>query len=157
MRDQMSALESKVRNLQTELLEAKTSKAPIPNRNITNGNSHPPPRPDSRASTIYDGRSITPNRRISTYSTTSGRTNTPPQASVWQSMHAPTDTNIVSKHVTPSASIHAPKSRYPPLGPSTPKVRRPAYPSSYNRAAAPSPTPSTVSAAPTQGEDGWWS
>ncbi|TFK41407.1 hypothetical protein BDQ12DRAFT_679415 [Crucibulum laeve] len=157
--DQISQLEVKTTRLQAELEKAKTPvvSTGTPYRNITNGNAHPPPRPDSRASTIYDARSVTPNRRISSY--TSVRSDTPPQASVWDSMHAPTNTNVASKYtVAPSnTSIHAPTGRYPHLGPSTPKARRPMYAQQYQRPSIPSPTPSNVSAAPTLGDDGWYS
>ncbi|KDQ54973.1 hypothetical protein JAAARDRAFT_356270 [Jaapia argillacea MUCL 33604] len=54
-----------------------------------------------------------------------------PQGSVWDSMHAP-------------RSYQTPRS-------STPKTKPP-----YYRPSVPSPTPSTVSLAPTLGNDGWW-
>ncbi|KAF9032191.1 hypothetical protein BJ165DRAFT_1535149 [Panaeolus papilionaceus] len=43
--------------------------------------------------------------------------------------------------------------------PSTPKARlsMPLYNNSYRASRGPSPTPSVVSAVPTQGDDGWWS
>jgi len=115
-----------------------------------NGNGHPPPRPDSRASTIYDGRD---SRRVSSYSTTTGRS---PQPSVWDSMHAPANTNGQGKwnSVPLSSSMHTP-SRFANVPPSTPKPHHKASYPQYARGA--SPTPSTVSAVPTQGEDGWWS
>ncbi|TDL28968.1 hypothetical protein BD410DRAFT_781527 [Rickenella mellea] len=53
-----------------------------------------------------------------------------PPSSTWDSMHAPSG------------------------GRTTPK---PWQSSGYNRARAPSPTPSTVSVTPTEGADGWWS
>ncbi|KAG5638183.1 hypothetical protein H0H81_001385 [Sphagnurus paluster] len=163
LREQITLLESKCTRLQYELEQAKTVKAsaPQPYRNITNGN-HPPARPDSRASTIYDNRAATPQRRVQhSHTASTARSSTPPQPSVWDSMHAPT--TDAHKYTTPigtSSSMHAPRSRYPNLGRTStptaaPKVRRPP-PQAY-RAAAPSPTPSTVSLAPTQGDDGWWS
>ncbi|KAI0055919.1 hypothetical protein BV25DRAFT_1832763 [Artomyces pyxidatus] len=121
LRDQIAKLEAKVSHLQTEA----SKKAPT---------AHSPPRPDSRASTVYPSRAATPtapNGR--SYSV---RTHTPPQSqtSVWDSMHAPAK-------------------RYPPLGNGTPKVRGlPAY----SRKPIASPTMSVVSLAPTQGDDGWW-
>ncbi|KAF5377169.1 hypothetical protein D9615_006437 [Tricholomella constricta] len=154
LREQISLLEAKVTRLQHELQQTKTSKVPPqPYRNITNGNAHPLPRPDSRASTIYDNRASTPQRRLQSHASTA-RSNTPPQASVWDSMHAPTTDAYKYATPTPTSSIHAPRSRYPNLGPTTPKARRPQQ--SY-RPVAPSPTPSTVSLTPTQGDDGWWS
>ncbi|KAG5646905.1 hypothetical protein DXG03_001981 [Asterophora parasitica] len=153
LREQTSLLEAKVTLLQNELKQAKSFKAPAaqPYRNITNGNSHPLPRPDSRASTIYENRASTPQR----LNASAARSDTPPQASVWDSMHAPTtDAYKYTPALAPKSSIHAPRGRYPNLGPTTPNGRRPQQP---YRPIAPSPTPSTVSLAPTQGDDGWWS
>ncbi|KAJ6573908.1 hypothetical protein DFH09DRAFT_981482 [Mycena vulgaris] len=157
-RDQIVVLEAKVNQLQVELdrsrarTPTKTAPAPIasssPYRNITNGSTR---RPDSRASTVYPSRPPSP----------SARSITPPHPSVWDSMHAPRGPN--GAHNSTAASMHAPAahtptpaSRYPGLG----DKRRPpsqAY-SRYSQARAtpPSPTPSTVSLAPTQGPDGWW-
>ncbi|KAJ6627022.1 hypothetical protein B0H10DRAFT_2210879 [Mycena sp. CBHHK59/15] len=158
-RDQIAALEAKVNQLQIELDRSRaktpTKVAPAapatPYRSITNGSMH---RPDSRTSTVYPSRPPSP----------SARSVTPPHPSVWDSMHAPRGPN--GTHNSSAASMHAPKvhtptpaSRYSSMGP----ARRPpsqAY-SRYSQARAapptpPSPTPSTVSLAPTQGPDGWW-
>jgi len=150
--NQITALESKCTLLQSELEKAKSTKVvgatATPYRQQMNGSSSRPPlRPDSRASTIYDGRGDS--RRVSSYSTT-GRS---PQPSVWDSMHAPATTNGQGKwNSTPlTSSMHTP-SRFANIPPSTPKPNQ-TY-SQYQR--GPSPTPSTVSAVPTQGEDGWW-
>ncbi|TFK19893.1 hypothetical protein FA15DRAFT_626187 [Coprinopsis marcescibilis] len=178
-RDQISALEAKVVRLQEELLKSRTNRgapqsrvaslasshSPSPYR--TNGNAAlPPARPDSRASVntvnTVNGRNPSisaSDRRLSSYTPGANGSAAPPsQPSVWDSMHAPTnDTQSISQYSSATSSIHAPKSRYPHLGPSTPKSRNPsAYSSRYSRAAAPSPSPSIVSAAPTQGDDGWW-
>ena len=113
---------------------------------MNGSSSRPPPRPDSRASTIYDGRGDS--RRFSSYSTR-GRS---PQPSVWDSMHAPATTNGQGKrNSTPLTSSMRTPSRIVNIPP-TSKPHK-AY-SQYPR--GPSPTPSTVSAVPTQGEDGWW-
>jgi len=149
-RDQITALESKCVLLQTELEKASTRKLsalPAPFRPRTNGNSHPPPRPDSRASTIYEPRGDTPARSINSYSSPRSVVSTQaPETSVWDSMHAPSQ----SKWAAP---IPTPVARYSHLPPSTPKAHRPSY-NQYQR--GPSPTPSTVSVTPTQGDDGWW-
>lgn len=149
-RDQITALESKCVLLQTELEKASTRKLsalPAPFRPRTNGNSHPPPRPDSRASTIYEPRGDTPTRSINSYSSPRSVVSTQaPETSVWDSMHAPSQSKW-------AASIPTPVARYSHLPPSTPKVRQPSY-NQYQR--GPSPTPSTVSVTPTQGDDGWW-
>ncbi|PPQ90421.1 hypothetical protein CVT25_014939 [Psilocybe cyanescens] len=158
LRDQITALESKCVLLQSELEKANAARisatrSPLPYRPQTNGNTHPPPRPDSRASTIYDGRGDTSNRRVTSYSSARSLATSQngPEPSVWDSMHAPTNTNSQSKWSSPP--MHTPASRYSSLAPSTPK----GYPARYNQyARAPSPTPSNVSAAPTQGDDGWW-
>ncbi|KAJ6498016.1 hypothetical protein C8R47DRAFT_1184244 [Mycena vitilis] len=159
LRDQIVALEATVNQLQVELdrSRAKTPTkaapaplpAPSPYRNITNGAAR---RPSSRASTVYPSRPSSP----------SARSVTPPGPSVWDSMHAPRGPPN-GTHNSTAASMHAPvhtptpASRYPAaLG----NKRRPPsqahsrYPQA--RAAPPSPTPSTVSLAPTQGPDGWW-
>lgn len=109
-----------------------------------------PPRPDSRASTIFGvDRSHTPIGRAN--GTPVGRSDTPPQSSsVWDSMHAP------------------PKQLYPNVGAAAPFVRKAAPTPSYRpppsvastyrtRSVVASPTPSTVSLTPTVDEDGWWS
>ena len=146
--NQITALESKCTLLQTELEKARSAKvaaaaAPTSYRQQMNGSSHcPPHRPDSRASTIYNGDS---SRRVSPYSTTTERSLQP---SVWDSMHAPADSNGQGKW----KSTHTP-GRFASIPP-TPKLHHKAYPQ-YSR--GPSPTPSTVSAVPTQGDDGWWS
>lgn len=156
LRDQIVALEAKANHLQVELDRSRArtptkvapapSPAPSPYRN-TNGSAH---RPDSRVSTVYPSRPSSP----------SARSVTPPGPSVWDSMHAPRGPN--GTHNSTAASMHAPvqtptpASRYSTLG----NKRRPpaqAYARySQARAAPPSPTPSTVSLAPTQGADGWW-
>ncbi|KAF6766006.1 hypothetical protein DFP72DRAFT_838609 [Ephemerocybe angulata] len=157
-RDQIAALETKVVRLQDELVKARTG-ARTPYRSATNGTAHhSPPRPDSRASvsTVNGGRG---DRRLSSYSPANGGGMTPPTASVWHSIHAPSNDSPVpaSKYSSVSGSIHAPKSRYANLTPAStpryPSSRKPTYPS---RANAPSPAPSAVSAAPTQRDDGWW-
>ncbi|KAG6845279.1 hypothetical protein H0H87_011430 [Tephrocybe sp. NHM501043] len=162
-REQVSNLENKTKRLQTELEQAATIKTPVPQpyRNITNGVSHPPPRPDSRASTIYNERSATPQRLLKSQASTI-RSNTPPavgSGTVWDSMHAPrTD---AYKYSTPAQApaVAVSRGRYPSdLGHNVSKPLRPqAKPYRPTNVAPPSPTPSTVSLAPTQGKDGWWS
>ncbi|KAA1475416.1 hypothetical protein DENSPDRAFT_783512 [Dentipellis sp. KUC8613] len=122
LRDQVAGLEARVARLQAESDQAKKAAA-----------SSSPPRPDSRASTVYPSRAATPVQN-------GRRSNTPPQTSVWDSMHAP--------------------KRYPALGNGTPKIRPGGY--YRGRVASPTPsvisvTPSAVSVTPTQGADGWWS
>ncbi|KAI0770961.1 hypothetical protein BD413DRAFT_554018 [Trametes elegans] len=132
LRDQIASLEGQVARLQAELDKAKkTPNVLQPVARYQNGQSHPPPRPDSRASTIYNqSRSGTPKAHYNG-TTTDVRIATPPQPSVRDSIHAPWR--------QPSGMSVASKIRSNP----------------YFR--APSPTPSTVSAAPTLGDDGWWS
>ncbi|KAG6919477.1 hypothetical protein DXG01_005736 [Tephrocybe rancida] len=158
-REQVSLLENKSKRLQVELEQARSIKVPVPQpyRNITNGNTHPPPRPDSRASTIYNDRSTTPQRHLKSQASMA-LSSTPPTGTgtVWDSMHAPkTD---AYKYATPTQAptVVAPRSRYPGLGHSTSKPLRPQAQVYRPSAAPPSPTPSNVSLAPTQREDGWW-
>jgi len=139
--NQITALESKCTLLQSQLEKAKSARVvgvtATPYRQQTNGsNSRLPPRPDSRASTIYDGRGDS--RRVSSYSTTGKSL----QPSVWDSIHAPATINGQGKWDS---------SRFGNIPP-TPKSHK-----AYTQCPrGPSPTPSTVSAVPTQGDDGWW-
>ncbi|KAH8101585.1 hypothetical protein BXZ70DRAFT_906693 [Cristinia sonorae] len=157
LRDQVAALEEAMARLRAETDQAKkaaaaataaassastTSSRPtvpsVPSRLRQNGYA-PPARPDSRASTIFgDSRVTTPTPPANgTHAAPSIRPASPPQPSVWDSVHAPRNGRGV---------IRAP-------APVTPKAKRPHQPY-YPRIA--SPTPSNVSAAPTLGDDGWW-
>lgn len=143
LREQVAMLEAQVARLEADFSKARNhnpvnvpkhtpyaKKAPVPSQDIS-----PPPRPDSRASTIYTNRSRTPVARDDIQP----GSDTPPQASVWDSMHAP-------------------RQRYPQLGPG-----RASSPYSYRssrsnfRQSVASPTPSTVSLTPTVDAEGWWS
>lgn len=138
MRNQVSTLEVHVARLEADV--AKADHAAVPVSAYVNGQTLSP-RPDSRASTAYGvSRSGNPVARVNGSSI---RSNTPPTSSVWDSMHAPQSMHAAQITHTP---------RYSYLGPSTPKARHSSY-----RSQIPSPTPSTVSLAPTQGDDGWWS
>lgn len=146
MRETMTVLENKVRMLQTELEKktnvVKTSASTTPNyRHTTNGYSYSPIRPESRGSTIYTHRSVTPTRRVASYIAGSS-------SSVRDSMHAP---HGPVKY--PSLStMHAPTVRYP----SNFGLGRGGKMSSRTQVRQPSPAGSVVSNAPTLGEDGWW-
>ncbi|KAF9229826.1 hypothetical protein BS17DRAFT_771977 [Gyrodon lividus] len=151
LRDQVSNLGAQVSRLDAELSKAKAQtlpgvsdlpsySKPAPTKNTS------PPRPDSRASTAFGAdRSHTPVGRVNGSQQLRG--DTPPQSSVWDSMHAP-------------------KQRYPHLGPMVSYARRPgptpsygtqSVASAYRPQLVASPTPSTVSLTPTVDEDGWWS
>ncbi|PFH50734.1 hypothetical protein AMATHDRAFT_40648 [Amanita thiersii Skay4041] len=153
LREQIATLESKVVRLQTELEHSKTPKlsqaVPIAAPSPFNSNGISSARPDSRASTVYNVRLGTPSQRAMPASQASSTGSGTPPGSVWDSIHAPKQ-----PYPTPSWSSYQQK-RYPHLGPSTPKGR--SNTSHYYRPTVPSPTPSTVSLTPTQGEDGWWS
>ncbi|KAG6841541.1 hypothetical protein C0991_009906 [Blastosporella zonata] len=159
-REQVSILENKSKYLQGELEQARAIKTPAPQpyRNITNGNTHPPPRPDSRSS--Y--RSATPQRYLKSQAPTV-RSITPPadtagSGTVRDSMHAPKTDAYRYATPTKAPSVVAPRSRYPSnLGHNGSRPLRPQAQPYRPLAAPPSPTPSTVSLAPTQGDDGWWS
>jgi len=84
----------------------------------------------SRPDSLIDSRTGTPILE------TNGRVSIIP-SSVWDSMHAPSDRNGASS----GYQI-----------PTTPRAH-----SKFFRPSIPSPTPSNVSLAPTEGEDGWWS
>jgi chromosome segregation ATPase len=151
LRDQASSLESQLARLEAELSKAKAQAHPAVINMPSYGKATPtkntsPPRPDSRASTVFGAdRSRTPVGRVN--GTLAARSNTPPQSSVWD-------------------SIHAPQQRYPNLGSTTsqrrvaptPSYRSQSVASTYTRAqSVASPTPSTVSVTPTVDENGWWS
>ncbi|KAI0638793.1 hypothetical protein C8Q77DRAFT_1183752 [Trametes polyzona] len=133
LRDQIAALEGQVARLQAEVDKAKKPATVLqPVARYQNGQTHhPPPRPDSRASTVYNqSRAVTPKAQYNG-TTNDVRVATPPQPSVRDSIHAPW---------RQSAAI--------------PSMTKGVRSTSYYR--APSPTPSNVSAAPTLGDDGWW-
>ncbi|KAG8220234.1 hypothetical protein J3R82DRAFT_1273 [Butyriboletus roseoflavus] len=149
LRDQISSLESQSARLEAELSKVKAQILPT----VTNSYGKPgpakntsPPRPDSRTSTVFGGdRSRTPVGRVN--GTQATRSDTPPQSSVWDSMHAPNQ-------------------RYPNVGSAgsytrraapTPSYRPQSGASTYRAQFAASPTPSTVSLAPSVDEEGWWS
>lgn len=152
LRDQVSSLESQLARLEAEVSKAKAKTLPIVANTLSYVKPAPskntsPPRPDSRASTVFGGdRSRTPVGHIN--GTLAARSDTPPQSSVWDSMHAP-------------------KQQYPNLGSTASSVMRRAAPtpsyrpqsvtSAYRAQSVASPTPSTVSLTPTVDEDGWWS
>ncbi|KAG6878337.1 hypothetical protein C0993_008515 [Termitomyces sp. T159_Od127] len=149
LREQISLWENRHHRLQEELNQAQSIKVSRPYRNIAHGNTHPQTRPESRASNISLDRSATPQQSLN-YSMSTVRNSTPTgSGTVWDSMHAPrTD---AYKYTTPPqvSSPVTPRTHYP----------QPAY--KLHAQAPPhrsvSPTPSTVSLAPTQDEDGWWS
>jgi len=132
LRDQLAILESRIARLQAEVQNSNVASAQSigKHRKPDTTKIQSPPRPDSRASTVFsEDRAGTPLGRLNGSQLV--RSDTPPQSSVWDSMHAP--------------------KRYPNLGPVAPEAT---HPQSYYR--SPSPTPSTVSITPTQGDDGWW-
>jgi len=141
-RDQVSSLEAHVARLEAELSKVKSQTLltvtnmpsygkPVPTKNTS------PPRPDSRASTACGGdRSLTPVGHVN--GSQQPRSDTPPQSSVYDSMHAPTQ-------------------RYPNLGPAAVYAWRQGPTSAHRPHSMASPTPSTVSLTPTVDGDGWWS
>ncbi|PPQ66775.1 hypothetical protein CVT26_009761 [Gymnopilus dilepis] len=158
-REQIAALESKCVVLQKELEKAnaarKSNASPTPLRSSLNGSAHAPPRPDSRASTVYNHRGDASTRRLSSYSSAHSTAAAQPidQSSVWDSMHAPSPMNGRGAWV-PAPAVHTPVNRYSYVAPSTPK---PHHVSRYaQHVRSPSPTPSVASAAPSRLDDGWW-
>ncbi|KAJ4485458.1 hypothetical protein J3R30DRAFT_1361201 [Lentinula aciculospora] len=145
LREELSALETKTRQLQVELEKALRKPMPASHTKVSNGSAYVS-RPNSRSSTVFIDRSVTPNGRPSSI-----RSMTPPHnsTSVWDSIHAPSATSTQN-------GLHgiknAPLGRYSQTlsrGSSRPPLQ---YPTSIA-----SPTPSTVSLAPTVDEEGWWS
>ncbi|KAH9053318.1 hypothetical protein EDB87DRAFT_1652018 [Lactarius vividus] len=130
LRDQVAVLEARVAQLQ-----ARSKKTPT-------ASVSSPPRPDSRTSTVYPSRAATPTAA----SVNGRRADTPPQTSVYDSIHAPLNRKAVAAAaVTPRRSVFA-ASRYD---------WSPAAAANAARRVA-SPTPSAVSVAPTLGDDGWY-
>ncbi|KAI9436935.1 hypothetical protein H4582DRAFT_366964 [Lactarius indigo] len=139
MRDQVAALEARVAQLQ-----ARSKRTPVG----TTASVSSPPRPDSRTSTVYPSRAATPTA-AGTGSVNGRRADTPPQTSVYDSIHAPLNRKAVATAAaaTPRRSVFAAAaSRYD---------WSPAVASAAARRVA-SPTPSVVSVAPTLGDDGWY-
>ncbi|KAJ3902176.1 hypothetical protein F5879DRAFT_924044 [Lentinula edodes] len=153
LRDEVSALETKTRKLQVELEKARVAlRNPMSGSHskASNGSVYSSSRPDSRSSTVFIDRSITPNGRSpSTGSITPPHNST----SVWDSIHAPSATPARNGHSGIKNTVYAPSGRYPQTlsrGHSRPPLQ-------YARSSIASPTPSTVSLAPTVDEEGWWS
>ncbi|CAK5280036.1 unnamed protein product [Mycena citricolor] len=158
LRDQIIALETKVAQLEQDRARAKTpTKSAAAPRASLNGLTNGVARPSSRASTVYPSRPNTPTLSENT--------------SVWDSRHAPARGTNGSMHAASgnhgvrTTSIHAPVANTPtPASRYSGLANQPRRPTSqayrYStpvRQNAPSPTPSVVSLAPTQGADGWWS
>jgi hypothetical protein len=147
LRDQIASLEAQLARSRAEADQAKaaaaaakstngsSTHASIPSRPRQNGYTHvthTPARPDSRASTIYNAsRAVTPVAQPNgNHYALSARASSPPAPSVWDSIHAPT--------------ARVPTALWSKTSRARPQAR------------IPSPTPSTVSAAPTLGDDGWY-
>lgn len=142
LRDQVAALEARVAQLQLRVNDRSVvSRATSANRRAAAAVSSPP-RPDSRASTIYPSRTATP-----TASVVDSRhgTNTPP-TSVWDSMHAP------------SVSVNDWKQPQQQGGPAAfPRGRFAVQQQDWRRQSrVASPTPSVDSVALTLRNDGWY-
>lgn len=135
----MSNLQKQVARVTVELELTKKTVVPSPSAaeywrpgsGFTNGL---PSRSSSRASTAYGAANVqhTNGQRTSSRSPSIVASMT----STWDSMHAPAKSS--------------------PPEPTTPKARTRGYTPSH-RSKVPSPSPSVVSLAPTEGEDGWWS
>ncbi|KAH8999723.1 hypothetical protein EDB92DRAFT_2080754 [Lactarius akahatsu] len=131
LREQVAVLEARVAQLQ-----ARSRKTPVGTTSVSS-----PPRPDSRTSTVYPSRAATPTAA----SANGRRADTPPQTSVYDSIHAPLNRKAVA--ATPRRSVFAAAaSRYD---------WSPAAAANAARRVA-SPAPSVVSVAPTLGDDGWY-
>lgn len=131
-KDRENKLREQVSSLEAQVarLQGELEKASMPAPLTVRNVQNGTARPSSRASTVYGpSRSATP---VAVNGRGAGAMS-PPQTSVWDSIHAPRP--------------------YRNGGPMAAKAK----PSAYYRRQIPSPTPSTVSAAPTLGEDGWWS
>jgi hypothetical protein len=137
LRDQVAALEARVAQLQVSDRSVVTRATRTAVAAVSS-----PPRPDSRASTVYPSRAATP-----TASVIDSRhgTNTPP-TSVWDSMHAP------------SVSVNDWKQHQQPGGPAAfPRGRFAVQQQDWRRQSrVASPAPSVDSVALTLRNDGWY-
>ncbi|GJE94258.1 hypothetical protein PsYK624_104270 [Phanerochaete sordida] len=133
LRDQIASLEAQLARARAEPAQAK---AAAKSTNGTAPHAHIPTRARQNGYTHASHTHARPDSRAST---------------VFSDSRAATPTLSANGANQPSVwdSIHAPTAR----APVTPKAVRP---HAYFRPQIPSPTPSTVSAAPTLGEDGWW-
>ena len=151
LRDQVAALEARVAQLQLQVDDQSavhwaTSTKKMAASILTTATSatavSSPPRPASRASTIYPSRATTPTASVVVVNTRH-HANTPP-TSVWDSMHAPgvgvNDWKQVQQQDVSRGRFGVQQQQ---------DWRR--HPS---RVA--SPAPSVVSVAPTLGSDGWY-
>lgn len=134
LRDQVAALEARVAQLQAGGAARPKMAAKVA--------ASSPPRPDSRASTVYPSRSATPTAAAST---NGRRADTPPQTSVYDSIHAPLNRKAAVAATPPSRRSVFGSSKYDWSASASVTARRVA-----------SPTPSVVSVAPTLGDDGWY-
>jgi hypothetical protein len=140
LRDQVAMLEARLAQVQqanVSLSKKAAGTADLPlypesraSAMTTTSTADIPPRPDSRASTVYPSRSATPTASLNGH-----RTNTPPQTSVWDSMHAPTATHRYSRPQVLRRAVVEKQARTP---------------------RGPSPTPSVVSVTLTRDEAGWY-
>jgi len=143
LRDQAAVLEARVAQLQLQVNDRSNTRATSTNRTAAAAVSSPP-RPDSRTSTIYPSRTVTPTASTiypsRTVTPTASvvdsrhRTDTPP-TSVWDSIHAP------------SVSVNDWRQRQQPKG----RFAVQQQPDWLRQSRVPSPAPSV-----TRGDDGWW-
>jgi hypothetical protein len=142
LRDQVAALEARVAQLQLQVNDRSATRATSTNR-TTAATVSSPPRPDSRASTIYPSRTATPTTSVVD---SRHRTNTPP-TSVWDSIHAP------------SVSVNDWRQRQQQGSPATLPRGRFAVKQQQDwlrQSRVPSPAPSIDSVALTLRGDGWY-
>jgi hypothetical protein len=149
LRDQVAALEARVGQLQLQVNNqgvapwASTKMAASIRTSTSSTAVSSPPRPDSRASTIYPSRSATP---TATVGDIRSRTNTPP-TSVWDSIHAPG----VSVSAGPGSWNQKQQ------GPAPVPRKRYVVQQDWGRPSrVASPTPSVVSVVPTVNKEGWY-
>ncbi|KAH9067004.1 hypothetical protein EDB83DRAFT_2542288 [Lactarius deliciosus] len=128
LRGQVAVLEARVAQLQARSRKTTTT--------TTTASASSPPRPDSRTSTVYPSRAATPT--AASAGVNGRRADTPPQTSVYDSIHAPLNRK----------DRRCPSRR----GGMTGRRRR----RRVLQGASASPTPSAVSVAPTLGDDGWY-
>ena len=176
LRDQIAALEAQTARLQAEtdaakkaaaasLSAAPTPRLPLRQNGFTTSipTTNTPSRPESRSTVFVDSRVPTPTGQLSLSASNVQMVKEQPQESVWDSIHAPTARRGVGNRngngngggEEPIRLPMTPKAARRDLGRAV--VGRTAAGAAYARPPLASPTPSNVSAAPTLGDDGWWS
>ena len=135
LREELALSQNKVSSLSSENEDLrKQQSSPTEQWNIVPKQNGVTTQPYSRASTDYDSPPTPKLSHTPMHSAPPKKEVSPPTSSTWDSMHAPKRMSYATQTLTRGRQF-----------------------ANTRRVAAPSPTPSVVSVAPTEGADGWWS